>query len=57
VVGLGRAGRIVRIEVRWPRTGEVQVVEGVGLDAAMEIVEGRPGFSGIEARKVGFRRG
>jgi hypothetical protein len=39
-VGLGRAERVVSVEVTWPRTGEVQRFTDVPLDARIEIVEG-----------------
>ncbi len=41
-VGLGRAKRIRRIEVRWPASGQVQVFEDVRVDQALEIREGHP---------------
>jgi len=39
-VGLGRAERVVRVEVRWPGSGTLDVIEGVAVDAAYRIVEG-----------------
>jgi len=39
-IGLGDAQRITRIVVRWPRSAEPQVFQGVPLDAWLEITEG-----------------
>ena len=47
-LGLGKADRIERFEVLWPRSGEVQVVEGVPMDAIVRIVEGQPGCERIK---------
>jgi hypothetical protein len=38
-VGLGRATRIERIEVRWPTSGTTQVFENVAADQRLEITE------------------
>ncbi|MCH5378310.1 MAG: CRTAC1 family protein, partial [Planctomycetes bacterium] len=40
--GLGRSDRVDRIEVRWVGGG-VDVLEGVGVDRLVTIIEGRPG--------------
>jgi len=39
-IGLGRADRIRRIEIRWPGSGQVQAFEDVQLDRMLEIREG-----------------
>jgi len=44
MIGLGRAERIVALEVFWPATGETQRFESVPLDAWLEIVEGKDEF-------------
>ena len=41
-IGLGRAERIERIEVTWPRTSEKQVFQGLAMDRTYRIVEGNP---------------
>ncbi len=41
-IGLGRATRIRRIEIRWPTSGKVQVFEDVEMDRMLEIREGDP---------------
>lgn len=38
--GLGRADRVERVEIRWPR-GKVQVLEGVPVDRYVTVVEPR----------------
>ena len=43
-IGLGKASRIVRLEVLWPTTGLTQTVPDVPLDRSIEVVEGRDGF-------------
>jgi hypothetical protein len=55
-LGLGRAEAIERCEVCWPRTGRVQVVDDVPLDAVIRIVEGRAGWERIAVGAVPFRR-
>ena len=52
-IGLGRAERIERIEVRWPRTGETQIFEGPAFDRFYEVVEGRDELVPLE--RPGFR--
>jgi hypothetical protein len=48
-IGLGDARAVRRVEIRWPRTPEPQVLEGVELDAALVVTEGRAGFR-VETR-------
>lgn len=55
-IGLGKAERIERVEVTWPVTGTVQVVEGVPLDALVRVSEGQPGFAKIDAPRFSFHR-
>jgi len=55
-IGLGKAERIERVEVFWPKTGLTQVVEGVPLDATIRVVEGQPGFRPIDVKRTPFRR-
>lgn len=38
--GLGKAERIERVEVAWPRRGAVQVLTDVPMDAIVRVVEG-----------------
>ncbi len=56
-IGLGRAQRIERLEVFWPRTGTTQVVDGVPLDAVIRVVEGEPRWQRIDVKATPFRRG
>jgi hypothetical protein len=55
-IGLGKAERIERVEVFWPKTAVTQVVNGVPLDAAIRVVEGQSGFTAIEVKRTPFRR-
>ncbi len=43
-IGLGPAGRIKRIDVSWPVTGEVQTIADLPLDRLVTITEGVPGW-------------
>jgi hypothetical protein len=47
-LGLGRARGIRRLEILWPTTGITQVVEDVGLDRAIRVVEGEPGHATLD---------
>jgi hypothetical protein len=40
-IGLGKAERIVALEVHWPTTGQTQVFESVPLDRRVRVVEGK----------------
>jgi hypothetical protein len=54
-LGLGRAEQLERLEVRWPKSGRVQVVTGLALDSAVRVVEGQEGFAELALRAVPFR--
>ena len=41
-IGLGDATKIEKIEVTWPRSGEIQVVEGLVPGKIFTITEGKP---------------
>jgi hypothetical protein len=57
-LGLGRAEKILRLEVRWPAPSTlVQVFENVAVDAAYEIVEGEPAPKPVEYRRAKPREG
>ncbi|HIK93828.1 MAG TPA: CRTAC1 family protein, partial [Planctomycetes bacterium] len=43
-IGLGSAATIDRIEVFWPTTGKVQIIEDVAADQFLEITEGVDGY-------------
>jgi tetratricopeptide (TPR) repeat protein len=53
-IGLGDSARILRLEIRWPRTNEPQVFESVPLDAAVRVREGSPELERIELEAVRF---
>ena len=54
-IGLGKAARIERLEVYWPKTGKRQAFEEMPMDAAVEIVEGEEQFTLLPLRR--FRLG
>ncbi len=49
-IGLGRASRIDKIEVFWPRTGKTQVITGPPLDRSLTLVEGQDGWTEVPVR-------
>ncbi len=53
-IGLGAATRIVRLEIRWPRTSEPQVFTDVPLDAWLSIREGEAAFQRLERATFRF---
>ncbi len=55
-LGLGKAERIERLEVFWPKTGTTQVIDGAPMDAVIRVVEGKPGCERIDVRATPFRR-
>ncbi|MGB3966255.1 MAG: CRTAC1 family protein [Planctomycetota bacterium] len=57
VLGLGKAERIERLEVFWPKTGLTQVVEGAPMDTTIRVVEGAAGFAIVAVPRAPFRRG
>ncbi|HKY34201.1 MAG TPA: CRTAC1 family protein [Candidatus Polarisedimenticolia bacterium] len=44
-LGLGKAERLLRLEVFWPATGRTQVLEDVPMDQAISIVEDEEGYT------------
>ncbi|HEX5051812.1 MAG TPA: CRTAC1 family protein [Planctomycetota bacterium] len=55
-IGLGKAERIERVEIFWPKTGVTQVVDGVPLDATIRVVEASAGFTPIAIARTPFHR-
>ena len=53
-IGLGAASGIDRIEVTWPASGTVQVLEDVALDSSILVTEGQDGFSTLEVEPIDF---
>ncbi len=51
-LGLGDAQRILFLEIMWPRSGKMQRIEGVPLDAAIRVVQERKGFEQLDRRPV-----
>jgi hypothetical protein len=50
-IGLGKATRIVRLEVAWPASGTVDTFTDVPLDAAIRVTEGE-GWERMDYRRV-----
>jgi hypothetical protein len=53
-IGLGDAERIVAVEIHWPRSGVVQRITDVPLDAALRVVEGQARPETFAMRAVRF---
>jgi hypothetical protein len=54
-LGLGPRARLKRVEVEWPTSRVAQVLEGVPVNAWIEVVEGKPGFKRLKRPR--FRLG
>jgi hypothetical protein len=54
-IGLGRARRIILMEVFWPTTGRLQTFEDVPIDTRLEVTEGDREYAVVETRP--FRLG
>ncbi len=46
-VGLGKADKILALEILWPATGRTQRFEDLGLDQAIRIVEGESTYQSL----------
>lgn len=53
-IGLGDASAIDRIEITWPASGTVQILEGVPLDSNILITEGQDGFTPLLVEPIDF---
>lgn len=53
-IGLGQAERIQRVEITWPRSGAVQVLQDVPLHAVLRVVEGEAQPVPIALRSAQF---
>jgi len=51
-LGLGKATRVKRLEVTWPRTGETQGFTDIAADQAIEIVEGETAYRTLPVKAV-----
>jgi hypothetical protein len=51
-IGLGRAGSVRSVEIDWPASRTHETVQGVPIDRAIEITEGRDGFRVLDAGSV-----
>jgi hypothetical protein len=50
-IGLGHNARLKRIEIDWPTSHTHQVVQGVPINAFVEVVEGKSGFRRLERKR------
>ena len=50
-LGLGRAERLLRVELDWPVEGPPEVLEGLPMDRILEVVEGE-GWSVVETPRL-----
>jgi hypothetical protein len=53
-IGLGDASAIDRIEITWPASGTVQILEDVPLDSNILITEGQDGFTPLQVEPIDF---
>jgi len=51
-IGLGDAKRIIKLEIRWPRTEELQVFEDVPIDAYLRVKEGEKAVERLELKQT-----
>ena len=51
-IGLGRAERIVSVEIRWPVSATVTTLDDVPLDSRIRVVEDRSGYERLELKSV-----
>lgn len=55
-IGLGRADKIVGIEIRWPRSSEVQRIEDAQFGTSLRVTEGRQGLETRKPAPIQWRR-
>lgn len=46
-IGLGRAARVLYLEIRWPGSGTLQTLTDLPSQGTLKIVEGRDGFEDV----------
>lgn len=51
-IGLGKAEKVARLEIRWPTSGQTQVLTDLSVNQAIEITEGAEGFRPLERKRV-----
>lgn len=51
-LGLGAAERILSLEVRWPASGETQMVREVPLDAGIVVTQGKDGCERVRSEPI-----
>ncbi len=54
-IGLGQASAIKRIEVKWPVSKSLQIIEGVSLNSFISITEGVDGWTPLEVPPTPFK--
>ena len=54
-IGLGRALRVINVEIRWPGSGTVDLLHGLELDRAYQVQEGTGRATSME--RVSMRLG
>ncbi len=55
-LGLGQARAITGLEIRWPGSGTLQVVQGLEMDHAYEITEGSDKARLLELKRIEFKQ-
>jgi FG-GAP-like repeat/ASPIC and UnbV len=49
-IGLGRAGRVALLEIRWPTSGTTQVLRDLDSDQAIEVTEQAEGYRKLDSK-------
>ena len=55
-IGLGKASRIVVLEILWPTTGLTQTFHNVPFDQFIQIVEGEAQYTPLKLKKLTFSK-
>ena len=51
-LGLGRAERLLKLEIYWPTTGQTQVFDEVPMDQIIRVVEGQAEYETVTLEKL-----
>jgi hypothetical protein len=53
-IGLGKAERIIQIEIRWPATGQTERFDNVPMNQTISIVEGQNKYSQLNLKRLHY---
>ena len=54
-IGLGKASKIVKLEVYWPTTGVTQTFSSIPLDQTIQVTEGQAEFEVLDVPRMAIR--